>query len=347
MAQMSSLDRCMTVLNGDIPDRVPVCLENFQHAAAVAGYTMRDYCLDGEKMATAHITAWEKFGHDMIDLENGVAALAQAVGCEVRYTDDAPPWITGHVLEDIEQVGQLKPIDPFQDGTLPEMLRATRLIAEELGNHVCLLSEADQGPFSLASEIVGPEALLLALMDPAQEASVHNLLEYAYEQVLRYARSLLEAGAHVSMMGESISGPDVCSPDIYRRIAFPYHQRLIETLRAEGKEIGMHICGDVTAIIEPMANTGAKFLQVDYKINHDICKQAAQGKTTLIGTVDPSAIMGRGTPDDVIRAARHDIKHLSAGGGFMLSPGCTLPYTTPDDNVAALVETARKYGQYH
>jgi uroporphyrinogen-III decarboxylase len=38
---------------------------------------------------------------------------------------------------------------------------------------------------------------------------------------------------------------------------------------------------------------------------------------------------------------------LSEGGGFILSPGCTLPYTTPDENAAALVETAKQYGQYH
>lgn len=343
----TSLERCMTVLKGGIPDRVPVCLENFQHAAALAGYTLRDYCLDGEKMAAAHITAWEKYGHDMIDLENGVAALAQAAGCEVRFTDHAPPWIIRPALESIEEVGQLKPVDPHQDATLPEMIKATRLIAKELGHHVCLLAEADQGPFSLAAEILGPEELLVNLLDATRGALIHKLLAYACEQVLRYARALIEAGAHVTMMGESISGPDVCSPEVYRRFAFPYQKRLIETLRAEGKVMGMHMCGNVTPIIEQMVNTGAMFLQVDYKIDHDACKAAARGKTTLIGTVDPSGVMARGTAEDVMQAARHDIEHMSGGGGFILSPGCTLPYTTPDDNVAALVETALEHGRYH
>ena len=336
----------MTVLEGGIPDRVPVCLENFQHAAAVAGYTLREYCQDGQKMAAAHVAAWQKFGHDMIDLENGVAALAQAVGCEVRYSDDASPWITRHVLDSLEGVDQLKPVDPYQDGTLPEMIEATRLLARELGQHVCLLVEADQGPFSLASQIMDPQELLAVLLDPSQEAGVHRLLEYACEQVLRYARALLEAGTHLTMMGESISGPDVCSPAIYRRYAFPYQKRLIDTLRAEGRMIGMHICGDVTPIIEPVVATGATFLQVDYKIDRTRCKQAAQGKTTLIGSVDPSGVMARGTPEDVLRAARFDIQHLAPKGGFILSPGCTLPYTTPDENVMALVAAARQYGRY-
>jgi uroporphyrinogen decarboxylase len=345
--EMTSLERCLTVLKGGIPDRVPVCLENFQHAAAIAGYSISEYCLDGEKMAAAHIAAWEKFGHDMIDLENGVAALAGAAGCEVRFSDDAPPWITRPALESLDRLDRLKPIDPYQDGTLPEMLKATRLLAQELGNHVCLLAEADQGPFSLASEILGPEQWLVALLDPSQETLVHKLLDYSYAQVLRYARALIQAGAHLTMMGESISGPDVCSPSMYQRFAFPYQKRLVGSLRAEGIEIGMHMCGDVSPIIGSMADTGAIFLQVDYKIDRDVCKRAAQGKTTLIGTVDPSGVMARGRPEDVVRAARYDIKSLAEGGGFILSPGCTLPYTTPDDNVAALVRTAQEYGRYH
>jgi uroporphyrinogen decarboxylase len=333
MAEMTSLERCMTVLKGGVPDRVPVCLENFMHAASVAGYTVREYCRDGEKMAAAHVATWEKYRHDMIDLENGVTALAQAAGCQVDFMDDnAPPWVAGPALESIEQVGELKPVDPYQDGGLPEMLKATRLISQALGQHVCLLSEADQGPFSLAAQIVDPQEFLIALLDPAQEELVH--------------RALIDAGAHVTMMGESISGPDVCSPKVYERFAFPYQKRLIDTLRAEGKEIGLHICGNATRIIEPMVKTGAIFLQVDYKIDHDVCKQATQGKTTLVGTVDPSSVMALGSTEDVIQAARYDLEHLAEDGGFMLSPGCTLPYTTPDDNVMALMDTAREYGRY-
>ena len=44
---------------------------------------------------------------NMLDMENGVATLAGAGGCEVRYTDDAPPWITRPALERIEDVNQL------------------------------------------------------------------------------------------------------------------------------------------------------------------------------------------------------------------------------------------------
>ena len=63
---------------------------------------------------------------------------------------------------DPEDVGRLRPIDPASDGLLPEIVTATRLISEKLGDRAFLLAEADQGPFSLATQIVGIEAMLMA-----------------------------------------------------------------------------------------------------------------------------------------------------------------------------------------
>lgn len=347
MSDMTSLERCQTVLEGKLPDRVPVCLLNFMQVASMAGLTLREYCTDGEAMAAAHIAAWRRFGHDMIDLENGVAALAGAVGCEVGFDEDtSPPWVTAPALASIEDIDRLEPVDPYSDGMLPQMLTATRRISEELGDRVLLLSEADQGPFSLASQIVGIEAFLVALIEPGKAGLVERLLDYAADQVVTYGRALLDAGAHVTMMGESLAGPDVCGPDLYRRFALPYERRVIQTLAAEGGSMGMHICGDATRIVGDMVDTGAPFLQVDHKIDHEAAARAVRGQTTLIGTVDPSGTLARGTPEDVTDAARAVMEVLAPNGRFMLAPGCALPYDTPAVNVEALVDAAREYGYY-
>jgi uroporphyrinogen decarboxylase len=347
MVTLTSVERCRVVLAGGVPDRVPVCLLNFMPAAALASMSLREYCTDGRAMAEAHISAWERYGHDMIDLENGVAALAGAVGCHVGFeTETSPPWVLAPALARIEDVDQLRPIDPSSDGMLPELLKATRLIVETLGERAFLLAEADQGPFSLATQIVGIEGLLMALTDPDKAGFVRRLLEYATEQVVTYARALIAAGAHMTGMGDSIAGPDVCSPAMYRQFAWPYERRVVETLASEGTMIGLHICGDATPIIGDMVGTGSSLLAVDYKVDLAAAKAAARGVTTLIGTVDPSGVLARGTPDDVRAAARADLAVLAAGGGFILAPGCALPYDTPDENIRALVETAHVDGRY-
>ncbi len=341
---MDSLERCLTVLDGGIPDRVPVCLENFMHACRVADVSLQDYVADGAVMARTHIVAWERFGHDLIDLENGVCALAGAVGCTVEVPDaESPPWVIAPALERIEDVGLLRPIDPQRDGTLPAMLEATRILRREVGDRVCILAEADQGPFSLAAQIVGIEEFLMAIMEPHRARFVEALLAYTTEQVTRYALALLDAGAHLTMMGESIAGPDVCAPDQYRSIALPWERRVVDAVAARGGTMGIHICGDATRIADDMVQTGARFLQLDHKIDRGRVKATTAGRTTVIGTVDPSEVITRGTPQAVRAAAEADLRVLAPGGGFILSPGCSLPYPAPDENVEALVRAARDW----
>jgi uroporphyrinogen-III decarboxylase len=50
-----------------------------------------------------------------------------------------------------------------------------------------------------------------------------------------------------------------------------------------------------------------------------------------------------GTPEQVTAECRKAIEVLAANGRFILSPGCTLPATTPAENVEAMMEAARGY----
>ena len=135
-------------------------------------------------------------------------------------------------------------------------------------------------------------------------------------------------------------------PDTYRRWAFPYEREVVAAIAAHGGTMGIHVCGDATRIIDDLVATEARFLQVDHKIDRARCKAAAAGRTTLIGTVDPSETLTRGTASAVRAAAARDLDTLAPGGGFILSPGCSLPYTAPAENVAALVRAAHELGRY-
>jgi uroporphyrinogen decarboxylase len=50
--------------------------------------------------------------------------------------------------------------------------------------------------------------------------------------------------------------------------------------------------------------------------------------------------------DDVRAASRRAIDDGGAGGGFIPSTGDQCGRDTPDENLRAMVETARTYGRY-
>lgn len=342
----TSLERVRTVLAGGIPDRVPVCLLSFQNAARLAGYNIAEYCQDGAKMAAAQLAYWEAFRHDIIDIESGIAATAEAIGCEVAYSEDAPPWVTRPAISSLEEVSSLPEIDPERAPSLAELLRATRLVAARLGDQVCIRGESDLAPFSLAAQLFGMENFLIALTDPEQADGLHRLLAYTTEQVAKLAKAQIAAGSHYTLIGDSTAGPDVCSPEMYRHFALPYEQRLIEALHPAGVQVGIHICGNATPIIDDMIQSGAPYFELDHKIDRAAVKRATAGSVTVFGTLDPAGLLPFGTPDEVTVAAREDIQLLGEGGHYVLSPGCTLPYDTPFENIAALVKAAQEYGCY-
>lgn len=357
---MTSLERTRIVLGGGIPDRVPVDLHNFMMVAQAYGMPFPDFFRDGEAMAEGQLQAWREFGHDVLILENGTAALAEACGAEVEYMEGSAPVCHGPAIKSLDDIDKLVVPDPYKVFPLTENLKATRIVAQEIGDQAFIIGRADQGPFSLAAMLLGMEEFLLRLAqadgarsgrrggggDPELAKKLHRLLEFSLEVTTRYAYAQIEMGAHMTSIGESLSGPDVCSPKSYKTFEWAYAKRMVENLKAHNIDLAYHICGDATAIVSDMVETGATVLELDYKVDMPRVKAATHGRTTVLGPVDPSGVLALGTPADVEAAARAAIEVLGEGGGLILGPGCALPPKTPPENIHTLIETAKKYGVY-
>ena len=346
MAGMSSIERVEAVLAGGIPDRVPVDLHDFMVAARASGASFANHFHSSEAMAEGHIASWRHYGHDVVLVESGTASLAEACGVGVEYLADSAPVSFTPALASLDEVDRLVVPDPTRVSPLKENLEATRLVVREIGRQAFVMGRADQGPFSLASMLLGMEGFLMALAVPEQSVGLARLLEFCEEVVYRYAVAQVEQGAHMTSIGESIAGPDVCSPTVYRTLAWPADRRLAQRLAADGIRLACHICGDATPIVADMVATGAAVLELDYKCDLAAVKASTAGQTTVLGVIDPSGIVARGTPEAVDEAAREEVTVLAPGGGLILGPGCALPPETPAENIEALVAAAQRWGRY-
>ena len=344
---MNSLVRTLLTLDHKIPDRVPVGLLNFMMTARIMGVSsFGDFFRDGEAMAEGQIQTWRRFGHDVLVLENGTAALAEACGVQVMYPPDTAPVAKEPAIKSLDEVDTLKVPDPYKDPILLENLKTTRIVAGALGDQVFIMGRADQGPFSLACEIRGMTEFMMDLATGDQPEQIHKLLAYCSEVWVRFAVAQIEQGAHCTSIGDSPSGPDVVSPKIYREYAFPYIKRIVDEMKSRDMLVSYHICGNATPILTDMVSSGAQILELDQKADKAKAKAAAQGKTVLLGPIDPSGVLAHGTPELVMEKAREAIEIMAPGGGFILASGCALPATTPDENIDALIEAAKKYGTY-
>ena len=345
---MNSIERVSLSLQHKEPDRVPVSLPNFMVTARLMGTaSFADFFRDGEAMAEGQIAAWKRFGHDMVILENGTAALAEACGVHVAYQSDTAPVAKEPAIQSLDEVDKLKLPDPYKNPILSQLLKATQIVVGELGNKAFIMGRADQGPFSLACEIRGMTEFMMDIALGEKPDKIHHLLDFCRQASMRYALAQIEQGAHCTSIGESPSGPDMLSPRYYRKYAHPYVTRLASDLKHKGVILSYHICGNATPIITDMVSTGSAIIEIDQKADLKAVKAAAQGKATLQGPVDPSGVLANETLDEVREKSREAIEILGPGGGFILGPGCAQPATTPDENIDALIETARKYPYHH
>jgi MtaA/CmuA family methyltransferase len=340
---MTSIERVQAAIELRAPDRVPVDLHNFQPAAYATGLPLRQVFQDGELLAQAMLDAWREFGHDMILLENGTACNAQACGVQVIYRDEAAPAAHIPVLQKIEEIDTLKVPDPYTAFPMCEILRAARILVNEIGDRVWICARADQGPMDLASQIYSMNDLLIDMALGEKDEYIYRLLDYCRQVATRYALALMETGAHSTSIGEPVAGPDVISPKMYRKFPWRFEKQMADELKAKGIILHNHICGNTAPILEDFIATGAQVLEIDHKTDIHQAKAAAQGRACLLGNID-TGLLQNGTPAEVDAACRELIEAVSCG--LILGPGCAMGTTTPAENIHALVEAAKKYGEY-
>lgn len=344
MVEMTSLQRVQAVLAGQIPDRVPVIPQGFMFSAKTAGYDIGAINRSPAKMAESHRISQEKYGYDGCVVDVDDATLAEACGAKVIFREHDVASVDEHhpVLSDLREIDDLRMPDPLKDGRICEWLETVERLLDAVGDHVFVMGRADQGPFSLLCLLRGTQEFMVDLLTEDEDV-IRHALEWTTEAHTRFALAQLKAGAHATSMGDAYASPNLVSPDMYRDFAFPYEKKVVENLRQTNLPYSVHICGDTNRIVPLMGQTGAKILEVDWKVDMGAARAAVPEDVVLMGNLNPSDPMCMGTPDQVRQQAKALIK-ATRGKGIILSSGCALGANTKPENMAALVESARLYG---
>ena len=340
---MNSYERCLAAIQFRDVDRMPTDLHNFLMCAEESGMDFGAFVLDDSAMAEMQINMWEEFGHDMLLIENGTAALAQALGCGVIYRKKGAPVAHTTEVKQLEDIRNLKmPADFWESPLLKAQILTVERLVQHFGREVFLIGRGDQGPFSLASQLYGMDRLLEDLMDEEAEEDVHRLLEFCTSACIAYHEKLLQLGVPMTSMGDSTAGPDVISPAMYETFAVPYEKKVIEAVHRKGGLISLHICGNATKIIDQMCNLGADVLEIDQKTDLKTAVRAAKENCALLGQVNP-VLLSNGTQQEVKEAAERILQIVGGKSttGFILGPGCALGGDTPKENIQALIDSVK------
>jgi len=142
------------------------------------------------------------------------------------------------------------------------------------------------------------------------------------------------------------------SPAIFRELALPILKKATEMASAIGIPTYMHSCGPEKALVKMAAEETSLTIIDPLEIppmgdcNLAELKRLYGSKLVLKGNLHTTDVMLRGTVEDVIATSRKAIDDAAKGGRFILSTGDQCGRDTPDENLFAMVATARTYGRY-
>jgi len=340
---MNGYQRIAAALRGEWPDKVPVMLHNFMHAAREAGLTQEQYRDNPGLAAGAFIRSVENYRYDGILVDIDTATLAGAVGVPVAFPVDEPAVCRGGLLKSLEEVDDLQPVDIARYRYVENWLETVRILRRHFGDGIFLRGNCDQAPFDLACLMRSSEEWMLDLSDPDNRPLIDKLLAYCTGVTGQFIRLMARTGAHMVSNGDSMAGPAMISPRMYAEFALPAEQAMAREAHALGLPYGLHICGDTSTILPSIARSGADAVELDYKTDLSAAHAIFKDSVTFIGNIDPSGVIARGAVATVREETQRVLAMFADTPRFILNAGCAIPPTAPEANIRAMIETAHAY----
>ncbi|HEX2922598.1 MAG TPA: uroporphyrinogen decarboxylase family protein, partial [Chloroflexota bacterium] len=146
-------------------------------------------------------------------------------------------------------------------------------------------------------------------------------------------------------------GPQV-SPETYRKVIKPRHGRFFKQIRdmCPHAQIALHTCGSVYLLLPDLIDIGVQVLnpiQVQAEsMSPLLLKKEFGDKLSFWGAVDTQHVLPQGTTQEVEDEVRQRIHQLGQGGGYMVAAVHNIQPDVPLENVLAMYDAARKYGNY-
>jgi len=134
------------------------------------------------------------------------------------------------------------------------------------------------------------------------------------------------------------------SPEMFREFYKPRLSKLYERVRAAGKVLGAHSCGDNTPIMRDYVEMG---LQVFHPLQPEAMDIAAIKREygrdlTFRGGIGVQGRMVHGTPRDAAAEVVETTKLLAEGGGYLIEPCKPLPAEMPVENAIAVLQAIER-----
>ncbi len=298
------------------------------HGGALIGVAADDYLHSADLIAQGLLKADELYRPDGLPIVFDLQMEAEILGCELRWASDGPPSVATHPLADGKTPADLPEVNA-EAGRFPIVMEALRTVKAEIGERVALYGLIC-GPFTLALHLLGNNIFLEMFDNPE---GIRELTAFCAQVGKAAADAYLDNGADVIAVVDPMISQ--ISPEHFEQFVSDAANDLFDHIHERGAPASFFCCGDATRNIEVMAKTRCDNISVDENVDLAFLRDVARANgKSFGGNLQLTVVLLLGTEQQAKSAAVSCIE-IGDGKGYILAPGCDLPFDTPPANIAA------------
>ncbi len=304
------------------------------HAGKLLGISADAVLRSADQVVSGLIAARQRYQADGLPLVFDLQIEAEILGCELRWAKDVPPSVVSHPLL-TRKIADL-PVFSVERGRFPIALDVARKARRAFGDEIALYGLIT-GPFTLASHLLGSDIFLRMFDDPE---GVLEVLDFCAKVGVASAQAYLENGADVVAVVDPMTSQ--VSPKHFATFVTPYVNRIFDSVRAKGGKSSFFVCGDATRNLQNMCETTCDNISIDENISLPRLRDLAVARhKSFGGNMKLTVVLLLGTPTDAKLDAIRCLDEAANAPGFILAPGCDLPFDTPPANLEAIAPVVR------
>ena len=338
---MNSMERVMTAIGHQEPDRVPMFHLLSNYGAKELGVSIREYFAKPSYVAEAQLRMREKYSNDCFYTFFYAPIEIEAFGGEVIFTDDGPPNSGEPFIKSIEQIQTIEIPQIHASPMLVRVLQATSALKESVGSTVPIIGVV-MSPFSLPVMQMGFEKYLELLYFRHDEFM--QLMRLNEEFCVAWANAQLKAGATAICYFDPLASPAIIEREKYLATGHKVAQQTIR--RIQGATATHLASGMGLSVVDDIVQTGTAVLGFSAEDDAGVMKEKAKNKICLLGNLNGIEMVNWDK-----EKARHEVKKLiqkaAPGGGLIISDNHgEIPWQVPEAVLLEIAEAVREFGVY-
>lgn len=299
-------------------------------AARYAGYSYGEFASDFRVLVDSNLKCLDEFGMDAVGLISDPYRETSAFGARISYPAEGVPRCEEILVRSIEDIELLRDPDIYKAGRTLDRIKAGEALRKEVGSALPVIGWIE-GPLAESCDLAGVnEVLLKIFMEPD---FVKRLIDKTMATAKDFARAQVEAGCDIIGVGDAICSQ--IAAENYREFVKDKHLELFEYIQSLGAKVKLHICGNITHLLEDIREVHPDIVDIDWMVDMDEASEKLGDSIIRCGNLDPVAVI----QDQDTEEIRLDTERLcmkEEGRDFILSGGCEITVNTSHDNLKAM-----------